>query len=304
MITTLTGQNSYELRRKLASIKDDFIKKYGDSGVESIDGENVAVQELPSLLQGVTLFSPKRLVILRNVSKNKLVAEKLQEFLKTIPDDMHLVLVEEGIDKRTAFYKALKKETDFQEFAELDEMALAKWIEGAVKKEGGEISSNLTRLLIRYVGTDQLRLENEIKKLVAYEPKITGQAIDELVEKNPEETMFQLLESALSGNTKRALEVLEGLETAHEDPFQAANMLIWQTHILALVAAAKEIPDTEIAKEFKINPFVVKKTRVVARRMDKTKLRNVINRVASLDVTLKSTSSDPWRALETTILSL
>lgn len=302
MITTLTGPNTFTLRQELVKIRAEFENKYGESGIEIVDAETIEPQILPSLLQGATLFSTSRLVVMRNASKNKVVAEKLQDLLDTVSDDIHLVVVEDNPDKRTSFYKALKKETDFQEFLELDEHTLLKWVETTVKSEGGKISTSLSRLLVRYVGSDQIRLENEIKKLVAYQNEITEHLIDELVEKNPEETIFQLLENMLSGNTKKALEVLENLETAHEDPFQVVNMLIWQTHILAVVASAKDVLDNEIAKDFKINPFVVKKTRVVARRMNKAKLQSIVDSVASLDTTLKTSSVDPWRALETTLL--
>lgn len=304
MITTLTGGNTLAIRQKLAAIKAAFVKDYGDSGVEIIDGEMVEQQNLPTMLQGATLFSTNRLVVVRNVSKNKLVAERLQELLGVVPEEVHLVLIEDSIDKRTAFYKALKKETDFQEFLELDEHTLGMWINETVKNEGGEIDNRLAQKLIRYVGPDQVSLENEIRKLVAYQPKISEESIDELVEKNVEETIFQMLENTLSGNTKKALEVLESLESAHEDPFQAVNMLIWQTYILAVVASAKDLSDSEITKDFKINPFVVKKTRAVARRMDRAKLRAIIDQVANLDITLKSASVDPWRALEATILHM
>lgn len=304
MITVLTGTNAYALRQELAAIKTKFLKTYGDSGIEAVEGEELGIQNVPVLLQGVTLFSTNRLVIIRNVSKNKSVAEKLQDLLGSIPVEVHLVLVEDSIDKRTAFYKALKKETDFHEFLPLDEPALIKWIAEAVKQQGGKISPSATRLLIRYAGADQIHLENEIQKLVAYNHTVSEQTITELVEKNTEETVFELLENALNGNTKKALIVLEGLEAAHEDPFQAANMLIWQTHILAVVSSAGSISESEVAKAFKINPYVIKKTKRIAHQMNKAKLRNVISQVAKLDITLKSTSSDPWRVLETAVLSM
>jgi DNA polymerase III delta subunit len=143
-----------------------------------------------------------------------------------------------------------------------------------------------------------------VAKLVAYDSKITSKTVEELVEKRPEDTIFQLLEYALSGKTSQALGVLEGLEKAHEDPFQTASMLIWQTNILAIVHSAKDVSDSEIAKTAKLNPFVVKKTRLLAARLTKAKLRQIIDAVSLLDVTLKTTSTDPWRLVERSVLSV
>lgn len=304
MITVLSGSNSYALREMLAQVKQAFIDEYGAQGVEVITGEQLEPDRLGSLLGGATLFAANRLVIIKNLSENKPAAEKLLDLYKNIPNETHAVLVEGVMDKRTVLYKTLKKEADFHEFAELDEPAAVQWVQELVQKEGGTINSSDARLLVRSAGTDQSRLAHEVAKLVAYGSTVTAVSIEQLVEKNPEETVFQLLEYALGGKPARAIEVLEGLERAHEDPFQAANMLIWQTNILAVVAGAGEASDGQIAKEAKVNPFVVKKTRGLARRLSRQQLGSMLDAVAELDVRLKSTAADPWRALEHTVLAL
>ena len=303
MITVLTGNNAHALRKKLGAIKSEFKELHGAHAVEVYNGEQLEPTNLDSIFAGVSLFATNRLVIIEDISQNRAVAELIAERLSLVPDTIHLVLVERALDKRTIFYKALKKEADFQEFAELDEQAATAWISEQIKKEGGEISSAAMRLLVRYAGTDQSRLAGELAKLLAYDQTVTEATIEELVEKNPEETIFQLLDFALAGRTDQALKVLEGLEIAHEDPFQAANMLIWQAHILAIVTSADNYSDNEIAKGIKVNPFVVKKTRGLARRLSSKQLNKIIDTTAEFDVKLKTTSANPWRLLEATILA-
>lgn len=303
MITVLSGPNAYGIRQKLAEIKQQFIQQHGEAGVEEYNGEQLEPSQLPSMLTGATLFATTRLVIIKRLAENKAAAEQLLGMLKSIPEETTVLLVEGTLDKRTAFYKTLKKETDFQEFTELDESAAMQWAREYAKQQGGELDTSSARTLVHFVGSDQLRLAHELTKLVAYNPKITDENISLLVEKNPQDTIFQLLESALGGKTTQALEVLENLERAHEDPFQAANMLIWQTNILAVVASGKTVADAQIAKDTKVNPFVVKKTRGLASRLSKQKLNQIIDAVAELDVQLKTTSAQPWRLLEHTLLS-
>lgn len=303
MITVLSGANTYGIRQKLAEVKQQFIQQHGEAGVEEYNGEQLESSQLPSVLAGATLFATTRLVIIKRLAENKAAAEQLLGMLKSIPEETSVLLVEGTLDKRTVFYKTLKKATDFQEFTELDEPAAMQWAREYAKQQGGELNASAARTIVRYVGTDQLRLANELTKLVAYNPKITDESISLLVEKNPQDTIFQLLESALGGKTTQALEVLENLERAHEDPFQAANMLIWQTNILAVVASGKTVADGQIAKDAKVNPFVVKKTRGLANRLSKQKLNQIIDAVAELDVQLKTTSAQPWRLLEHTLLS-
>lgn len=306
MITVLSGVNQYAISVKLAHVKSDFIKENGTAGLENYNGSQLELGSMAALLGGATLFATNRLVVIKDLSLNKPVAEQLIAMLDKIPKEVHVVLVELQLDKRTVFYKTLKKQVEFLEIGELEEPALAKWVSEYVSEGSGKIDSRTVRLLIESVGVSQLRLSNELDKLLAFNPEITADTISRLIEKRPEDTVFQLLDSALSSDRnqhKQAMRILDNLESAHEDPFQVANMLIWQTHILAVVQSAGNRPDSEIAKAAKINPFVVRKTKTLVTRLSRDKINQIINAVADLDTILKSSSVSPWRVLEQTILS-
>lgn len=244
------------------------------------------------------------MVVLKNITESKEITESLTDLIPQVSEDVTVIIVEPQLDKRTVFYKALKKHTDFKEFVDLPERQLTDWISEQVSEQKGTISSSDATLLAQYCAGDQTRLEHEIQKLVAYEPKISKETIELLVEKTPQDTIFQLLEQALGRNVTAALNTLKELERAHEDPFQIASMLIWQTHILTVVWSSGTHADGEVAKDHKINPYVVSKTRRLASRMDQPTIRRVVDRVAEMDVTLKSNSGDHWRVLERTVIAL
>lgn len=304
MITVLFGGNRYALRSRLKEIETSFAKEYGSAGVERHAAERVETTQLASLVAGASLFAVNRLVIITDVSSNKLLAEAFEKLATQVPDEVHVILVESALDKRTTLYKTLKKHAELEEFAQMDELAAQKWVSEQVQREGAEISAADARMLVQYVGADQLRLAGEIAKLAAYNAVITAETIDLLVEKQPQDTIFQLLDYALSGKANQATKVLEGLERAHEDPYQVANMLIWQTHILAVVSSPDAPQDSHIAKEAKISPFVVKKTRGLAVRLTRQKLAGILDTVALLDIELKSSSANPWRSVESALLRL
>lgn len=304
MITVLSGANRYTLSKKQKELKQDFIKNHGEAGLESYNADQIQPGQLASLLTGATLFAENRYIVIKELSQNKLLSEQLLNIINNIPDEVQVVLIEPQLDKRTVFYKTLKKKAELLEFGEPDEYTLVSWVQDVVKQLEGTIDQKSARLLVQYTGLDQSRLQNEIEKLIAFDKAISINSITELVDKNPQDTIFQLLEFALSGQTKKALDVLDGLERAHEDPFQTASMLIWQTNILAVVHSAGTISDADIAKSAKINPFVVRKTRSLASSMSKTELNHILNAVADCDIQLKSTSAEPWRVVEQAILSL
>lgn len=304
MVYTLTGTNSYQLGSFLNKLKSDFITKYGEDGIEKYSGEQLTPEIIANSLGGVSLFSSNRMVIIRGLNEAKEVTDLLLSHLKNVSDDLTIVLIEPSLDKRTVLYKDLKKKTQLTEFDSLGEADLVSWIQSAVKEDGGEINLDVARELFEYCGSDQLRLSNEIQKLVNYDPKITKQTVKLLVERSPRDTIFELLELAMGGESERAVNKLMSLEGAYEDPSQIASMLIWQTHILAAVQTAKGLTDSEVAKTHKINPYVVSKTRRLSSRINTNRLREIIDTIARLDITLKTNSHDPWRALEQTLFAL
>ncbi len=304
MITVLAGANGFARTTKLRELKQTFAREFGQENIEQIDGEKLEKEQLPNLLQGGSLFSANRMVIIRTLSANKEVSEAFLDYLDKTSDDTKTILVEGPLDKRTAFYKTLKKQTDFIECEEPKEPELMKWVSEYAQNQQGEIGHGEARLLVEFVGLDQERLAQEIEKLVAYEPKITRQNIENLVEKRPQNTVFELLDAVLSGNKKRAQELLKNLESAFEDPYQIANLLIWQVQVLAVVKSAANTSDAEIAKDTKLSPFVISKTKRLAANIDQKTLREIVKITADMDIEIKLSKAEPWRVLEHAILSL
>lgn len=304
MVYTLTGTNSYQLGSFLNKLKFDFATEYGEDGVENYTGEQLTPEIITTAFGGVSLFSANRMVVIRGLVDAKEVIDLLLDQLMTVSDEVTVVLIEPNLDKRTSLCKTLKKETQFKEFGNLGESDLVSWIQSEVKDNQGVINPTLARLLYEYCGPDQMRLSNEIQKLLSYDPNITKESIELLVERNPRDTIFELLELAMSGQSERAVGKLTALEAVHEDPFQIASMLIWQTHILAVVQTSNGLNEAEIAKIHKINPYVVSKTKRLTSKSNTSKLRKIVDTVAKLDLTLKSNAYDPWRAIEQTLFSL
>lgn len=303
MITIIAGTNQFLIQAEAAKRRADFAKKYGESAVESYGAEQLDQDQLQRSLTAVSLFADHRLIILKNISQSSELSERFLAVAPRVPEEFTVLLIEDKIDKRTTFYKTLKKEFELLEYTEVPEGELLRWITQEVRECGGVITASDAQTLLSYVGADQLRLKNEIEKLVAFNPTVSQASIDELVERKAEDTVFQLLDASLSGRTKQALAILDNLERANEDPFATANMLIWQTHIVAIAYSASGKNEAEVAKDTKVNPYVLKKARSVASRLSKGQLRKIIDSVAQMDVLLKTTSNNPWRILEHAILS-
>ncbi len=304
MIITLSGENSFGLQRELRQLIDVFVKEHGGLALEQLDGEETSFARLQESLDSLPFLASKKLVALRTPGKQKQFVEKFDQLLDGLPDTTELIIVEPKLDKRLSYYKYLKLKTDFREFPELDQNSLARWLTMAAKGQSGSLSSYDARYLIERVGGSQQLLSNELDKLLLYDPKITRRTIDLLTEPMPGSTIFQLLEAAFAGNSKRALEFYAEQRLLKVEPPQIIAMLAWQLHVLAIIKTAGDRSTDVIAKEAKLNPFVVRKSQSIARNLSLAELKKLVNDLLNIDRKTKRTNIDPDEALQHYLLKL
>ena len=304
MTTVLTGENRFALQQELRRIVDGFVAEHTDMALEQIDGEDAEFDRIREALQSLPFLASKKLVVLRNPGANKQFVESAESLLTDLSEVTDVVIIETKPDKRTAYYKFLKKHTDLKEFNELDTPQLSKWLEGQAAFQGATLEKRDALYLIDRVGTNQLTLQNELQKLLNYDKKITRDSIDLLSERTPQSTTFDLLDAALRGDKAYALELYGEQRSMKVEPQQIIALLGWQLHALAVVKTAGERDATQIASESKLNPFVVRKTLVLARNMSLSTVKELVHSVRILDERLKSESIDADEALQNLIISL
>jgi DNA polymerase-3 subunit delta len=292
------------LQRELRQLIDAFVAEYTDMGLEKFDGEELDPKRLPSILQSLPFLASKRMVVLREPSAQKVVAEQLEKLLDDVPESTELLIVEPALDKRTSYYKALQKKTTLKSFDPQDERALANWLVGEAKAKGAMLKLADANFLVARVGANQSLLANELQKLISYNPAITRNTIIEMTDPLPQSSVFDLLDAALAGNTQRALALYHEQRQQKVEPLAMMGMIAWQLHILAVVKAAGSRSPAEIASAAKLSPYVVRKSAAAANRLTGPRLKDLIARAFDLDVRLKSQPIDPDDALQEFLLSI
>ncbi|MBP7857531.1 MAG: DNA polymerase III subunit delta [Candidatus Saccharimonadales bacterium] len=304
MITTLTGENEVlraaELRRAVAA----FENEHGDMAVERLDGEEASYERMVEAVQSLPLLVARKLVVLRAPGANKEFTEKFATFVEAVSDTNDVIIVEPKLDKRLTYYKQLKKLTEFKEFAVLDAGGLARFAVDYTKERGGSISSGAARMLVERVGTNQLGLQQELDKLLVFDPKITEHSIENLTEKTPQSTIFELLDAAFAGDAKRTMRLYDEQRALKVESQQVIAMLAWQLHVLAIVKTAKQRSVDDIAREAKLNPFVVRKTQGLARNISLAHLKELITSLREFDVRTKTEGIIADEAVRYYLLSL
>jgi DNA polymerase-3 subunit delta len=290
MIVTLTGENDALRQQELGRIVEAFVAEYGDMALERLDGEEAEYERMHEAAQGAPFLSNRKVVVLRKPSANKEFIEKFETLLADVAETNDMVLVEPKLDKRLAYYKQLRKLTEFKEFPVLDANGLVRFAVEYAKAQTGSLGTADARLLIDRLGLNQLALQHELDKLLAYDPHITRASIEALTERTPQSSIFELLDAAFTGNTSRAMALYAEQRAQRVEPQQIIAMLVWQLHILAIVKTAGQRSSADIAREARLSPFVVQKTQNLARTITLQRLKALISSLRDFDTRLKSES--------------
>jgi DNA polymerase-3 subunit delta len=297
VITLLTGENSFELKQAL----DDIVSVF-DGEAERFDGSELELPRLPDLLAGATLFASNRLVIIKSMSENKALWEVLPDWLPRVGDETHLVLVEPKPDKRTKTYKDLKKDAIVKEFAQWTERDLGKaevWAETEAKRQGATLDKKSIRVLVDRIGPDQWALHHALKKLAVMD-SVTPELIADIIEAVPTENVFNLLDAALRGDTRKISQMVHTL-ARNQDPYMTFGLLSGQIFQLAALAVSEK-PSGEVAGDIGAHPYALGKLSSHAKKLGRNGTRKLVTIFADTDSEMKSTSTDPWLLIEKALI--
>lgn len=304
MVVTLTGENSFGIGQALAQLADKFIAEHGDMALERVDCEEVDFGRIQESLSSLPFLATKKLIVLRSPDKQKRFLEEHEQLLGNLPKTTELIIVESKLDKRLSYYKYLKSKTVFREFPELDQNGLIKWLTDTAKDAGGSLSQSDARYLVERLGNNQQLAASELDKLLLYNPKITRDGVDLLTDPTPQSSIFQLLEAAFAGNSRRAVKLYAEQRAMKVEPQQIIAMLAWQLNILSIIKTAEDRNADDIAREARLSPFTVRKSQGIAGQLSVPELKNLVNDLLKIDINVKTTSIDADESLQHYLLKV
>lgn len=304
MIITIVGDNQHQARAEAKVVIDAFINDHGSLVVERFDAGEADIEHILSAVTSISLLSPQKLVIIQDFETNKALTERTEELLEQAPEDTTILITIGKLDKRVAWGKLLKKNTDWREFNTLSPQEIVGWVVDAAKDRGGRLDRLTAQYLIDFVGADQERLSNELDKLVLFDPSINRDSINQLSERQPSSTVFELLDAGFNGQEKRVLNLYDEQRRQQVEPLTMIGMIGWQLHVLAVVKTARDKSAAEIAKDAGVHPFVVQKSMGLAKKMALSKLRELVHHAVVLEEQLKNRTMNADDAVKHFLLTL
>ena len=244
------------------------------------------------------------MIILEEPGQIKEFAEAIDEVFGLVSDNIDVLIYEPRIDKRSSYYKSLKKIKNFTEYSELRPNEISRWAEQYVKQNDGKISSANAFKIVDRVGSNQMLIKNEIDKLLLYGQEISTDTIEGMTDQIPRSTIFQLLDNSLRGNKRAVIEIYEQQKKLKVEAMQIMSLLIWQLHILAIIKTSQSTSTNEIVSLTGLSPFSVENGLKLLRQINFAQLSSIIDRTLELDIKMKTVAINPDESLMVLLLTI
>jgi len=299
------GENDYTASEFYTKTLAEFVKNNSKQSLRVLDGESVTPGEVGQALSSQSLFSDgAEMVSIKRLGANAELKDKLVELIETLPTETELIIYEPKIDKRSKLYKKLKKDGLIKEFTNLSELELLNWVKDQVAECSGQLEAGCAKVLVDRTKGNQVRLRNEIEKLVNYDKTISLQSVSLLVDKTPDDNIFDLLDSVARGDRKGALKKYQELNAAQVEGHHILVMICWQMANFVALKTGEKRSDNEMASKLGMNPYAVRKSRQSLSAIPKRQLKSMAQKVLDADVRLKTTSIDADQLVKQLIATL
>jgi DNA polymerase III subunit delta len=256
------------------------------------------------------MMSKRRLVLVTDVEQLKESDQgKLLDSLANLSKRSTLVLFAEDLDRRKKFYTTLRDKHCVAEFRKLKGIALERWADAFIRKQGYRISSSTIKRIVELAGSDLQTLASELEKLMlssGKEKDISNSIVDDLVRASRQHGIFELINAIGQRDRAGALRSLGNLLSMGEYPLVIVTMMA--RHCRQILIAKEGLLQgsnaQDIARTAQIPSFILEQFLRQARAIDAASVQEMYIRLAGIDKRLKSTSLDGRIMLESLICAL
>ena len=306
----LYGEEEYLINNEI----DKIIKKekIEELSISNYDLEIDSIKNIIDDCQTVSLFDPKKIVIVNNcnyfnrVKNDENDINLLLDYLNNYNPGTILIIISHNssIDNTKKITKKIK---EIGKIVELNNTN----INTIVKKMFNDyiISSDNIKLLIDRVGSDISILNEEVEKLKIYkidDKEITKEDIIECATYNIDIDIFKFIDNIISKNKKDALVTYNELLKYNEEPLKIIVLLaskfrlMYQTKVLY----SRGISNNEIATILGVHAYPVKLAIQSSMKYPEKLLLKYLDMLADLDCDIKTGKIDPELGLQLFILKV
>jgi DNA polymerase-3 subunit delta len=334
----LHGEEEFARSKEVAGLRAQLAE--GDEAMAQLnttvfDGKRLTMGELRHACDTIPFLYERRLVIVHGLliwlaqtrggkgggaqkgepsGSRHAFLEELADYLPELPDTTRLVFVEEEALKPSHPILKLAQEqhktgkAHIKEYKQPKEGPLLNWIQEQARDKGGDISWDACRKMVELAGEDLRQLELEIDKLLLYagDRQLTEADVESLTSRTRGADVFELVDCVGRRQADEALRHLHQLLDENEPPLRLLAMLARQIRILIQVSElrAQRMSQSQIAKQLKLHPYVVKKGAAQALNFTMDQLERAHSLVVDTDWKIKTGDMEDVLALDMLVVQL
>lgn len=308
-IYVLYGTNKFLIDYSLKKIVNGY-------DTEDYDLEEITIQDVLGYARELPMFSEHKYVVCDNSSflsssKCKLehnIDDLIDYINKPVSSTILIFIVRaEKLDSRKKVNTLLDKTSKVIECMEMSDNDIFKYTLSLFENNKVNVTDDIIMYLINRVNKDVNVLKNEVSKLCLLGCDLTKDVIDDLVHESIDDNIFVFIDSIINNDKKKMFSIYEESIKNGLEPIQIIAMLslefrtIYQVRVLTKKGyLEKDI--MSILGIYKIGRIKFAKNK--AKNLSDERILGEIEKLADLDIRIKTGDIDKFIAFEQYLLGL
>jgi DNA polymerase-3 subunit delta len=260
----------------------------------------------------LSLFATQRIIEL-DLRQAKLTQNStaiLKDYAKEPPNHTLLMILTAKLDKKTeqsAWYQAIEKKGVAISFWPIPTTALPAWIIQRAKKMNLSLTKEMAEFIAQQTEGNLFSAAQEIEKLFLLQSSLNQTTVEHVLTDTAHFTVFELVDSALSGNAKRTLRILHHLAEEEIEP----TLILWALtrELRTLAEMIERLKKGEslsaLFNHFRIFEKRQPAVRAFLQRHSREVCWNILLEAAKIDRIIKGAEEgNLWNELEKLVLTL
>ena len=301
----LFGKDAFLLSSAQKLIENACAPLMPDFNIARFNEEDFDVCKILEACSSYPLGDNFRCVVVKGGDFNKSVLEKFTNYLKA-PNKSTCLVIVEPIGGKEFGGKLLSKYATQVDCNYLEETLLKKIVAKNLGDLGVRIDVQGLDALVKYCNYDLTRLNLEISKLANFVGKgnmVDVAAVDKLVSKDVEYSIFELTNALSEKNNKKCFDVLNFLVESGQSA-QMLLALILNSFRRMFYAVITKATNADIASMLDVKEYAIKIAKAQGMKFTPVKLKKILELGANMDLEIRRGGIDSLNAVYTFVSNI